>query len=99
MKPSSAEEEYFKKQEAQKLRKLREEATRKLSEEQRRQAKELHYMKCPKCGMELQEFTFKNVTLDKCFTCGGVWVDQGELAHIAPAEAIGFLTSLRNIFK
>jgi hypothetical protein len=98
-KPSTAEEEFFQRQEIEKLRKAREEEARRLSEEQRRKARELHFMKCPKCGMDLQEITYHQVTLDKCFSCGGLWFDEGEIDHVKAAEAGGFLTSLRAIFK
>ncbi len=98
-KPSTAEEEYFKRQEIEKARRMREEDSRRLSEEQRRKAKEVHFMKCPKCGLDLQEITYHQVTLDKCFACGGLWMDAGEMDQIKGAEAGGFLTSLRSLFR
>ena len=99
IKPTDSEEEYFKRQEYVKLRRAREAEAARLSEQQRKQARELHYMKCPKCGMDLQEITYRNVAVDKCLSCGGTWLDEGELKHLKEAEAVGFLASLRRIFK
>ena len=99
VKPTDAEEEYFRKHEYTKIRKAREAEAARMSEQQRRQARELHFMKCPKCGMDLQEITFRNVALDKCLACGGIWLDEGELEQISEAESSGYLASLRRIFR
>lgn len=96
-KPSEQEEEYFARQQAELKRKLAEEARRKLEAEERDHARQLHYMKCPKCGMDLQEITFSEVRVDKCFSCGGLWLDAGELDRILNTET-GFLRRLRGIF-
>jgi len=95
--PSEKEEEYFARQQAELKRKLAEEARNRLQAEERERARQLHYMKCPKCGMDLEEITFSEVRVDKCFSCGGLWLDAGELDHILEKEA-GFLRRLRNIF-
>jgi len=98
-KPSSTEEEYFKREEIAKLRSAREEEARRLNEDQRKKAKDLHFMKCPKCGMDLQEVELQSVTLDKCFSCGGLWLDEGELDRVKGADAGGFLNSIKSIFS
>ncbi len=96
-KPSDKEEEYFARQQVELKRKLAEEARRRLEAEQRERARQLHYMKCPKCGMDLQEIGFSDVRVDKCFSCGGLWLDEGELDRILDKEA-GFLRRLRGLF-
>jgi hypothetical protein len=97
-KPSQTEEEYFARVEAEKKKKLAEEALRKLTEEQQRRMKELHWMHCPKCGMELHPVPYKGVTLDKCFNCHGVFLDDGELEKVAGSES-GFLKGVLSLFK
>lgn len=65
----------------------RREAARKRDAEleagQRQEEKELHWMRCPKCGAELTEVEFRSVKVDKCFSCGGVYLDDGELEQLA----------------
>lgn len=98
VKPSSTEEEYFAKEEAVKLRKLAVEKANQLAQEDKQKLKELHYMRCPKCGMELQEIVFKGVNVDKCFSCHGIYLDDGELEELAGQES-GFIKGLRNLFS
>lgn len=97
-KPSEREEEYFAKQELERRRRIIEEEQLQLADEERRKLKELHYMRCPKCGMELIEIDFKGVKLDKCSSCAGVWLDCGELQEVLGKES-GFLQSIVKIFQ
>lgn len=85
--PSEREEEYFARQEMERRRKHAEEVRARLHKEEREKAKALHYMKCPKCGMELEEIEFAGVRVDKCFSCDGIWLDKGELESIQSKEA------------
>lgn len=85
-KPSEKEEEYFARLEFEKRKKLQAEKHSKLAAEERRKLQELHYMRCPKCGMELVEIDYKNIKVDKCSECEGVWLDAGELEAVAGLE-------------
>ena len=96
-KPSEKEEEFFKRQELEKLRKLREEAAKKMREEERQRLKDLHWMRCPKCGMELQEVEFQGVMVDTCLECGGTFFDEGEVMKILSVGDAGFLKRLRGV--
>jgi uncharacterized protein len=98
VKPSDSEEEYFARQEAERRRKLAEERQARIALEERERARALHFMKCPKCGMQLEEITFGGVRIDKCFGCGGMWLDDGELEIIRKKEA-GFVGKLLNVFR
>lgn len=86
IKPSEREEEYFARVEYEKKKKLEEEKHKKLAGEERRRLKELHYMRCPKCGMELIEIDYKGIEVDKCSECEGIWLDAGELEAVARLE-------------
>jgi len=97
VKPSTKEEEYFARQQAELKRKLAEEARARLQAEERERVRQLHYMKCPKCGLDLDEVVFSDVRVDKCFNCGGLWLDDGELDTLVQKES-GFLAKLRSIF-
>jgi hypothetical protein len=96
-KPSSQEEEYFLKQEAERRRKHAEEQRSKMEQQERERLRELHHMKCPKCGMDLQEVTFGEVRVDKCFSCEGIWLDHGELDRLTRKE--GLLGRLTHVFR
>jgi len=100
-KPSSIEDEYFAKENAEKLRKLALEKARQLEESQKEELKQLHWMRCPKCGMELQEIVFHGVEIDRCFNCGVTVFDAGELEKIGVAESKSgtVMRSILNIFK
>ncbi len=84
--PSDKEEEYFARLEMEKRRKAEEEAKKAMAEAERKRLKELHHMRCPKCGMPLSEIEYKGVKVDKCFSCEGVWLDGGELEQISKME-------------
>jgi Zn-finger nucleic acid-binding protein len=45
-------------------------------------AKKHYWMKCPKCGMDLIEIDYKNIKVDKCTACEGVWFDTGEIVTL-----------------
>lgn len=42
-------------------------------------AKEL---KCLKCSGEIETYAFMGFILDRCRSCGGIWLDKGELEGI-----------------
>jgi len=39
------------------------------------------------------------VKVDVCPTCGGMWLDAGELDALAQTESAGFLGGLSKFFK
>ncbi|MDP2365795.1 MAG: zf-TFIIB domain-containing protein [Ignavibacteria bacterium] len=98
IKPSGKEEEYFVRIELERRKKIEEEKLKKLAEEDRKKLRELHFMRCPKCGMELGEVDYKEIRIDKCFQCEGIWLDAGELELVAKLEK-GALDKLFGIFK
>jgi ssDNA-binding Zn-finger/Zn-ribbon topoisomerase 1 len=98
MKPSEREAEYISRMEFDKKKKIEEEKHKKLKEEEKRKLKELHNMRCPKCGMELIEIDYKEIKVDKCSECDGIWLDAGELEAVAKLEK-GGLDKLFSVFK
>ena len=91
------EHEYFARLEVERGRKSAEVRLANLLAEERELARELHLMKCPKCGMQLEEIGFGDVLVDKCFSCDGLWLDKGELDRIREKDA-GFLGGLLRVF-
>jgi len=96
-KPSEKEEEYFARMEFEKKKKEEEEKQKKLAEAEKKKLKELHHMKCPKCGLELIEIDYKAIKVDKCSGCEGVWLDAGELETVSKFEKSG-LDKLFSVF-
>ena len=91
------EEEYFVRLEVERMRKGAEERQAKLLAEERERDRALHFMKCPKCGMQLEEIAFGDVRVDKCFSCDGLWLDRGELDLIREKDG-GFMGRLLVVF-
>jgi hypothetical protein len=88
------EDEYFLKLDAEKIKKLRGELDQKRGEDTKQKRKDTHWMKCPKCGADLQEINYQNVMIDTCTECQGIWLDHGELELLVKGKALltkGFL--------
>lgn len=98
VKASEKEEEYFARMEFERRKKAMEEEHQKITAENRRKLKELHYMRCPKCGMELIEVAYKGIKTDECSECKGIWLDAGELEEVAKLAKTG-LDKFFSIFK
>ena len=86
IKPSSKEEEFFAREEYERQRKQETEKQAKMESEEKKRLKELHYMHCPKCGQKLIEISYKEILVDKCSSCGGIWLDAGELESVSALE-------------
>jgi len=97
IKPTEKEEEYFVRVEFEKLKKIEGEKHKMLKKEEKRRLKELHFMRCPKCGMEIIEVDYKGLKVDKCSECDGVWLDAGELEAVAKMDKSG-IDKLFSIF-
>ncbi len=98
-KPADQEDEYFARQEFERQKAIKEEKHKNMAEEEKDKLKELHHMKCPKCGMDLVTIDYKGIQIDRCSGCEGVWLDAGELEAVAELEhgTIGKLFS--KVFK
>lgn len=70
-------------EEARRARESREaERQAKESAAERQRLKDLHYMKCPKCGHELKVEALQGIEIDRCTYCEGFFVDAGELEQL-----------------
>jgi Zn-finger nucleic acid-binding protein len=98
VKPGEKEEEYFAREEFKRKKKEQEDLQLKLETEEKKRLKELHYMHCPKCGLDLIEINYKGIAVDKCSSCEGVWLDAGELEAISELEK-GILDRWFTVFK
>ena len=85
-KPSEREEEYFARMDFERKKKTEEERQKKMAEGEKKKLRDLHYMKCPKCGMELIEIDYRGIKIDRCSRCEGIWLDAGELEVVSKLE-------------
>jgi len=97
-KPSEKEEEFMARTEYERLKKIKEVNHKNLAEEEKKRQKELHFMKCPKCGMELIAIDYKGIEVDKCSECEGIWLDAGELETVSNLEKSG-IEKLFSVFR
>ena len=86
----SKEEEYFYKKDKEALAKLRAQAEAKRVKQESENKKSAYWMKCPKCGSGLKEEDYgSGVLVDRCSSksCGGIFLDGGELELLLKAKA------------
>ncbi len=101
-KPSNTEDEYFAREDIEKKRKLALQQAAELEQKRKDELKKLHWMKCPKCGMDLHTLQKGKVEIDTCFNCHGVFLDAGELEQIlgSGSEQSGtVMKAVLNLFK
>ncbi|MGH7560084.1 MAG: zf-TFIIB domain-containing protein [Gemmatimonadales bacterium] len=84
-KPSRNEDEYFAREEAEKIARLRAQEERSRIATERKS----HYMKCPKDGSDLKTIEFHAIQVDHCGECGGLWLDRGEVDVLLKHEDPG----------
>lgn len=93
------EDEYFARKEFDRRKKLLDEEHQALKKKEKEDLKKLHWMRCPKCGMEMIEIDVAGVHVDKCSSCLGYYLDNGELEQIVEKKNTGFLNRLGKLFK
>lgn len=95
LKPTEHEDEYFARIEKELIKQVSERKKSSQSKEEMEHVRSLHFMKCPKCGMDLVELDFKGMLIDECPTCRGMWLDAGEFDSLVNVEK----SSLEKLFK
>lgn len=98
-KPSDSEDEYFAREEAAKLQRQALEQASRMQKAEREERKKLHFMKCPKCGFDLREVPYRGVSIDKCFECGGIWLDDSELEQLIGHEGPNVFSGILKLFR
>jgi hypothetical protein len=98
-KTSELEEEYFKQKELELLKKFEKEREQYELAEEKEHLRRFHYMKCPKCFGDLKEESYRDVSIDRCHRCKGVWLDAGELERLSNHEESSVAHFFRNLVK
>jgi predicted Zn-ribbon and HTH transcriptional regulator len=95
MKPSTIEDQHIWEQELKRRLEKLEAEQRATAEAEKRRLKELHWMRCPKCGYELATDKYGSVEIDVCPSCRGLWLDANELETILASESGLFRSCLK----
>jgi uncharacterized protein len=84
------EDEYFRKLDQELLVALRENNAEEIEQAIRTYTR----MRCPKCGEPLEATPDRQVTIDACPGCGGIWLDKGEWEGLVGPTGHGWLQRL-----
>lgn len=96
----SQEEEYFYKKNKELIENLRKQRDVERAAQEAQTKKPAHWMKCPKCGSDLEEVEYLRIKVDRCNNCSGIFFDKGELDILLQAqEPKGFLSGFRKVLK
>jgi len=98
-KPSKNEDEYFTRQELERRKKAEKERAARMAQTERDKLKEIHQMKCPKCGMDLHTFEMEGIKLDRCVSCNGTWFDEGEIEQLISHHDRGVFGRVMSVFR
>ena len=98
MKPNTVEDQHVWKQELNRRSEKLQLEQQAAAEMEQRRLKELHWMRCSKCGQELGTENHGSVEIDLCPNCRGLWLDANELETILKNES-GFLDSWLKILR
>ncbi len=95
--PGSGEQDYFQKQDQEKMLRLAAEREDRLAAEAAEKLRLEHWMRCAKCGNEMETMPFRGVEIERCTVCGGVYLDRGELSTLAGEDKSGVLGGLAEL--
>jgi uncharacterized protein len=98
IKPTEHEDEYFARIEQELKKKIKEQKNKWTSDEERDKLRNLHFMKCPKCGIDLIEIDFRGMKIDECSACRGIWLDAVEFDAMVKMDK-PVLERLFDVFK
>jgi predicted TIM-barrel fold metal-dependent hydrolase len=91
--------EFIVREDAERKRRIAHEVRRQLDQAERERLRAMHWMHCPKCGMEMHEVAYRGMTVDVCFACDGIFLDKAELAHLEKPESNGVMSGILNWFR
>jgi hypothetical protein len=86
-KPPTREDEFFAREDRERVEALKEERRRLEAQEGEAHLKQMHWMCCPKCGQKLDEIEHNGILVDRCSGCRGVWLDAGEMEALVRKDA------------
>jgi len=99
-KPSTLEDEYFVREDAERLRALHLQEQRRLSAQDKEALRQLHHGRCAECGAQLVPEKVGEIIVHHCPSCGGAFLTKSawERLHTA-AEPHTLMGAVLNWFK
>src|SRR2546429_9978725 len=85
-KPSTTEDEYFAREDAERLRKLHYEELKRLQQSEREALRKLHHGRCSECGALMVPEQAGVVPVLHCPACGGAVLSKTAREHIPTPE-------------
>lgn len=92
------EADYFIRENTASKRRLEEENRRQQKKAEDRELKALHYMKCPKCGHDLETKRLTYMDVDQCTSCGILVIESSDIDRFI-AEEKSILKAFIDFFK
>ena len=99
-KPSTLEDEYFVREDAERIRQLHYEEMRRLKEHEKEELRRLHQGHCSECGMLMVPERVGDIVLYHCLNCGGAFLPRRswEALHKA-SEPHGFMAVVNAVLN
>ncbi|MBT8438596.1 MAG: zf-TFIIB domain-containing protein [Gammaproteobacteria bacterium] len=66
--------------------------------EQRDRLRQEHWMRCPKCGNEMETEQLEGIDIERCSVCGGMFFEHSELQTLLMRKQESRFKFYRNIF-
>ena len=99
-KPSTAEDEYFARENAERLRKLHYDEQKRLRQSEKDALRRLHAGRCSNCGALMVPETAATLRFQHCPACGGAFLDKAAWDYLhAHAEPHTVMGAVLNWFK
>ncbi|TMA22260.1 MAG: hypothetical protein E6J62_18680 [Deltaproteobacteria bacterium] len=99
-KPSTLEEEYFVREDAERIRKLHYDELRRMAQSEREALRALHKGRCAECGAQLVPELVGEVKIQHCPNCGGTFLDKRAWQYLqSHAEPHSVMNAILNWFK
>ena len=95
----AVEDEYFHREDQERIRKLKEKMEADKTATDKAALKELHFGHCGKCGTKMNTQVFKGVEIDICTSCGAVLLDPGELESLVGKDKGGIADTIVEMFS
>ena len=96
-KPAKDEQDYFAQRDHEKLLRAAAEKRDREEAEAAEKLREEHWMRCAKCGNVMDTIAFRGVEVERCPTCSGIYLDQGELEELAGEDKGGVIGGLAEL--
>ncbi len=97
--PSQTEEEFFLFEDIEKKRRLASERRKRMAKAEKEELRLRHWMRCPRCGDELQAVRMHDVSTARCLNCGGCWLDAPEIGKLVGSNGRKVVEAVLNIFR